>query len=148
MSGKYCVPKIPQHNLKLTCHVICVLASLPVALLGFVICIFTEKYVQKSNFSTILGKSKNKNTKSLKEFTLLTSNVCLLPENVARETNLPNILDRAQKLAKCFADANGIGLQVISETTLPKMQPQALSSAFIFKTMQKTNMHCLKYKCA
>ena len=53
-----------------------------------------------------------KNNENLKEFTLLTSNVCLLPECWARNYNLPNILERAHKLATCFITGQGQDLNV------------------------------------
>ena len=102
ITGKFCVPKISQNYPNILYHAILTIPFFPMASLRFLICSFHEKFFQKSNFSTISGKSKMKNIKSLDEFTLLTSNVCLGPECWARFNNLPNILNRARKVGKCL----------------------------------------------
>jgi hypothetical protein len=114
ITGKFCVPKISPNYLNIVYYAILTIASFPMASLGFFICVLHEKCFQKSNFSTISGKSEMKCVNSLDKFTLLTSNVCFLPECWARVNNLPNILDRARQLGKCFIETKGAELKVLN----------------------------------
>ena len=124
-----CNPPLPMNVPKMIFHAVLLLAFLPLALVGLILCtIVTLIFPQK--FSRISGFSTPKKLGNGTEFTVLTGNVCLMPECLSRVNNLPNTLTRAEGIARRLAAPGVRELKNDIETELPEPDVICLQEVF------------------
>ena len=116
-----CHPPMEINYIVLIFNAAMCILFIPLALVGSIVCTVTELFLSPANHSKITNQKLHIARKcgDCTEFTLLSNNVCLMPEALSRINNLPNTLERATAIGKQLITDGAKELENDIELELP-----------------------------